>query len=379
MTKPRPEPIARFKRRWPQLRWPQLYWSKMRWFEPAAIVRLSIFLLGLTLSLVLVWVLMIWMPGVGFAGELPALSPSQTRLRDALKQDVAKIGAIGPRNIDYYANLTRTIEFLTSELSTIGYSVESQSYQARGQTFHNLIVEIKGKSHPDDIVVIGAHYDSAFNAPAANDNGSGVAAVLALAHAYAPSPLHQPERTLRFVLFANEEPPFNWTDEMGSLVYAKRCKARQENILAMISLETIGYYSDQPHSQRYPAPLDKLYPSTGNFIAFVGNIASRELVRTAIVSFRHHAQFPSEGAALPNALPGVGWSDHWSFWQVGYPAIMMTDTATFRYPYYHTEQDTPDKLDYDRYTRVIDGMMQVVADLTGTDLTGTDLTGTKPL
>ncbi len=367
MTKPRTAPIARFNRRWPQL----------RWFEPAAIVRLSIFLLGLILALGLVWVLMLWMPGVGFAGTLPALSPAQAQLRDALKQDVAKIGAIGPRNLEYTENLTRTIDWLNGELSAIGYTVEQQTYVAqgpvaRGQTFHNLIVEIKGKSHPDDIVVIGAHYDSAFNAPAANDNGSGVAAVLALARAYAPNPLHQtlhqPERTLRLVLFANEEPPFNWSDDMGSLVYAKRCKARNEKILAMISLETIGYYSDQPHSQRYPQPLDKLYPATGNFVAFVGNIASRELVRSAIVSFRHHVQFPSEGAALPNALPGVGWSDHWSFWQVGYPAIMITDTATFRYPYYHTEEDTPDKLDYDRYTRVVDGVMQVVADLTGTKL-----------
>jgi Zn-dependent M28 family amino/carboxypeptidase len=342
---------------------PQSRKWKLHLFEPAAIGRLLILALVLTLAIALTWVLMIWMPGTGFAGELPQLSPAQTRLRGELEQDVTKIGAIGPRNLDYYDNLGKTVQLLNQELTTIGYTVDRQTYQALGKSYENLIVEIKGKSRSQDIVVIGAHYDSAFNAPGSNDNGSGVAAVLALARAYAQ---RQPERTLRFVLFANEEPPFNWNEGMGSLVYAKQCKSRGEKIIAMISIETIGYYSDEPNSQRYPQPLDKLYPSTGNFIAFVGNLASRELVRAAIVSFRHHAPFPSEGAALPNALPGVGWSDHWSFWQMGYKAIMITDTAPFRYPYYHTEDDTPDKLDYDRLARVVDGVDQVIADLTGT-------------
>jgi Zn-dependent M28 family amino/carboxypeptidase len=339
--------------------------SKIRLFEPASFIRLGILALVLALSVLILWILMIWMPGTGFAGQLPPLSKAQIELRDALKQDVEAIAGFGARNTVYYENLTKAKEYLAKGLATIGYSVETQTYQALGQSFENLIVEIKGKSRPQDIVVIGAHYDSAFNSPAANDNGSGVAAVLELVKRYAQ---RQPERTLRFVLFANEEPPFNWTDDMGSLVYAKRCKERKENILAMLSLETIGYYSDEPNSQRYPQPLDKLYPSTGNFIGFVSNLESRELLRAAIVSFRRHAQFPSEGAALPNALPGVGWSDHWSFWQVGYPAIMITDTATFRYPYYHTEQDTADKLDYDRFARVVDGVDHVIADLTGTKI-----------
>jgi Zn-dependent M28 family amino/carboxypeptidase len=337
--------------------------SPIRLFEPASILRLGILALVLALSVLILWILMIWMPGTGFAGQLPPLSAAQAQLRDVLKQDVEKIASFGARNTVYYENLTQTEQYLAKALGAIGYSVETQTYQALGQSFENLIVEIKGKSRPQEIVVIGAHYDSAFNAPAANDNGSGVAAVLELAKLYTQ---RQPERTLRFVLFANEEPPFNWTDDMGSLVYAKRCKERQENIIAMISLETIGYYSDEPNSQHYPQPLDKLYPSTGNFIGFVSNIESRELLRAAIASFRRHTQFPSEGAALPNALPGVGWSDHWSFWQVGYQAIMITDTATFRYPYYHTEQDTADKLDYDRFARVVDGVDHVIADLIGT-------------
>ena len=153
---------------------------------------------------------------------------------------------------------------------------------------------------------------------------------------------------------------------MGSLVYAKAAKAKGETIMAMMSLESLGYYSDRPNSQPYPAPLSLFYPSVGNFISFIGNVDSRKVVRTAIHDFRLKAKFPSEGAALPNAIPGVGWSDHWSFWQMGYPAIMVTDTSTYRDPHYHQIDDRPENLDYDRFARVTFGLAQVIADFTGT-------------
>jgi hypothetical protein len=150
------------------------------------------------------------------------------------------------------------------------------------------------------------------------------------------------------------------------LVYAKRCKQRSENVVAMLSLETMGYYSDKIGSQRYPSPLlDSIYPLQGNFISFIGNIASSSLVKDVVASFRRHTQFPSEGAALPDFISGVGWSDHWSFWQQGYPGVMVTDTAPFRYPYYHTEDDTPDKVNYDHLARVVAGLERVIADLAG--------------
>ena len=228
----------------------------------------------------------------------------------------------------------------------------------------NLAAEISGTSRADEIIVIGGHYDSvlveSLPCPGANDNASGAAATLALARAFAEL---TPQRTVRFVLFVNEEPPFFQNPFMGSWIYAKRCRERDENIVAMFSLETIGYYSDERGSQKYPFPLGLLYPSTGNFIAFVGNVGSRKLVRESIGSFRRHAEFPSEGGALPGSMPGVGWSDHWAFWQEGYPALMVTDTAPFRYPHYHQASDTPDKLDYDRMSRVVDGLERVVSDL----------------
>lgn len=168
--------------------------------------------------------------------------------------------------------------------------------------------------------MIGAHYDSVVGSPGANDNGSGAAAVLALGRAFVGKKM---ARTLRFVEFVNEEPPFFWTEDMGSLVYAKECRDRGEYIVAMLSLETIGYYCDEPGSQEYPFPLNLAYPLTGNFIGFISNLSSGNLLRQAIVSFRSHTQFSSEGAIVPHLLPGIGWSDGRSFWQQDYPAIMI--------------------------------------------------------
>ena len=193
--------------------------------------------------------------------------------------------------------------------------------------------------------------------PGADDNASGVAALLELARLLAGTAL---PRTVRFVAFANEEAPFFYGDEMGSNLYAARAHAQGERIEAMLSLETVGYFTDQPGSQRYPFPFSLFYPDTGNFIGFVGNLSSRRLVRRVIGAFRVSTAFPSEGVAAPSGMEGVHWSDHWSFWEAGYPAIMVTDTAPFRYPHYHTATDTPEQLDYTGLARVTGGLAEVV-------------------
>jgi Zn-dependent M28 family amino/carboxypeptidase len=128
----------------------------------------------------------------------------------------------------------------------------------------------------------------------------------------------------------------------------------------MFALETIGYYRDAPGSQHYPPPLNFFYPKQGNFIAFVGNLGSRALVTRSLRAFRQHARFPSEGIAAPAFIPGVDWSDHRSFWKQGYPAVMITDTAPYRYPWYHSSQDTPDKVDYGRMVYVVDGLVKML-------------------
>lgn len=321
-------------------------------------------LLGLVILLSIAgaacWQMMIAMPGESYTGELAELAGPQRSLRDELRRDVEKLAdEIGERNIDRYPSLVRAAGYVESEFAAAGYEVERQTYEVRDRDCWNLVVELPGTKTPQEIVVVGAHYDSYLRTPGANDNGSGTAALLALARRFAGS---KPERTLRFVAFTNEEPPYFQRPTMGSWVYAQGCRQRREDLVCVLSLETIGYYTNEPGSQEYPQPLGVFYPSEGNFIGVIGNVGSRELVRAVIDSFRRHGHFPSQGGAVPSVFPGVGWSDHWSFWQEGYPAAMITDTAPFRYPYYHTSEDTPDKLNFDHMARVVSGIAGVIED-----------------
>jgi Iap family predicted aminopeptidase len=311
-----------------------------------------------------VFIFLVWAFGVSMPGRntstAAALNETERILRAELVADVQTLaGDIGERNTSRYAQLNEAADFIEASFTRARLTPRRESYDLRGRACHNIEVEITG-TRPE-ILVIGAHYDSVFESPGANDNASGVAGLLALARRFGGKPCGQ---TLRLVAFVNEEPPYFQTDEMGSLVYAKRCKERGDKITGMISLETIGYFSDAPGSQRYPSPgLGLFYPKVGNFIGFVGNVPSRALVRRAVDLFREQKKIPAEGAALPSFVSGVGWSDHWSFWQCGYPAIMVTDTAPFRYPYYHMSSDTPAKLDYDRFALVVSGMERVISEL----------------
>jgi Zn-dependent M28 family amino/carboxypeptidase len=299
------------------------------------------------------------MPGKNISHAAP-LSPDEVALREELRASVQKLaGEIGERNMWHYTQLNAAADFIENFFSRAGLRPRRDTYEMRGQACHNIEAEIPGPNR--EILLIGAHYDSVFGSPGANDNGSGVAAMLALARRFAE---RKTQHTMRFVAFVNEEPPYFLSNEMGSFVYARRCKERGDQIAAMISLETIGYFSDAPHSQTYPAPgLGVFYPNVGNFIGFVSNVHSRGLLRRVVALFRKRSKIPSEGAALPAFIPGVSWSDQWSFWRNGYPGIMVTDTAPFRYPYYHSANDTPDKLDYDRFTLVVSGMAKVIEDL----------------
>jgi hypothetical protein len=325
--------------------------------------KISFIVLRVTIVVVAVLVLLWWfgmrMPGKNVLAARP-LSPDEVILREELRADVQKLaGEIGERNMWHYAQLNAAADFIEDSFSRAGLHPRRVSYDMHQQACHNIEAEVPG-AHPE-IILVGAHYDSVFGSPGANDNGSGVAATLALARRFASA---KPKHTIRFVAFVNEEPPYFLSGEMGSLIYARRCKERGDRISAMISLETIGYFSDAPNSQTYPSPvLGVLYPKVGNFIGFVSNVHSRALLRRVMALFREHAKIPSEGAALPTFIPGVSWSDQWSFWQNGYRAIMVTDTAPFRYPYYHSPNDTPNKLDYDHFTLVVSGMERVIEGL----------------
>lgn len=334
--------------------------SMLAFTSRAAFLRILLFfaIIG-----IVAWWLMVRMPGKSADANRPRLTSAEESLRDELRADVQKIaGEIGERNLETYSNLQATADFIEHSLGKSGLLPRRQGYDVEGKLCENIELEIPGTAR--EVVVIGAHYDTVPGCPGANDNGSGVAALLALARRAPP----HPARTLRFVAFVNEEPGYFQSETMGSMVYAEACQARGDRVVAMISLETIGYYSDLAGSQKYPAAgLSAFYPTRGNFIGFVGHTSSRALVRRALRIFRENATIPSEGAALPGFVRGVGWSDHWAFWQQGYPAIMITDTAPFRYPHYHQPTDTPEKLDYESFARAVSGMEKVIARLTSAE------------
>jgi len=351
------------------------------------------------LLLILVWVLrMTLMPLKSYKGELAPLTVEETEISGHLSQHLKYLSeTIGERNLSKVGTLEAAADYIRSSLQQEGYSVTEQTYSVGGQQVLNLEAKLVGSETGGETVVVGAHYDSVETSPGANDNASGVAAVLELARIFKG---FRPRRTLRFVLFVNEEPPYFQTESMGSLVYARQLRRDHIPVSAMISLETIGCYSDAPGSQKYPvllgllypnrgnfigfvgnpssrallrqvvrkfrettrfpSLLGLLYPNRGNFIGFVGNPSSRALLRQVVRKFRETTRFPSEGVAAPGEWPGVGWSDHWSFWQEQYPAIMVTDTALFRYPYYHTPFDTPNRVDFGKMTRVVSGVRRVV-------------------
>ncbi|MBU0729572.1 MAG: M20/M25/M40 family metallo-hydrolase [Proteobacteria bacterium] len=305
------------------------------------------------------------MPGKSFSGPFEPLSAEEQAIQARLERHIDKLaGEIGERNLLFPENLSLAAAYIENEISRIKLKPISEDYSVNNMPAKNIIAEIIGAELPQEYIVVGAHYDTVAGSPGANDNGSGVAALLEIAGYFNE---RKPRRTIRFIAFTNEEPPYFLSENMGSRVHAKQCRRRNENIVAMISLETIGCYNYGPGSQNYPFPLSYFYPDQGNFVAFVSNMSSRKLVRTAINSFRKQTKFPSEGVAAPSWIPGIAWSDQWSFWKEGYPAIMVTDTALFRYAHYHASSDTPNKLSYPEMARVVKGLCQVIDDLASTE------------
>jgi Zn-dependent M28 family amino/carboxypeptidase len=285
----------------------------------------------------------------------------------AIDQNLARhvgvlAGDIGERNVFCPAALQAAADYITAQWEAQGWLVGEQAYVAQGVRSANLEVVVPGTGAASEIVLLGAHYDSVVGSPGANDNASGVAALLEIARCLAG---RQFRRTVRLVAFVNEEPPFFFWGNMGSMVYAKAARARGDDIRLMLSLETMGCYRDEPGSQRYPPLFRRFHPDRGNFIAFVSNFRSRPALRTAVAAFRASSDFPVERTATFGWIPGVAWSDHYAFWRQGYQALMVTDTAFFRYPWYHTSEDTPEKLDYARLAQVTAGLCGAVAALAG--------------
>jgi len=277
-----------------------------------------------------------------------------SRLAARLARHVAVLAAeIGPRNVFRPAALAQAAAYIRDQFAAWGYAVAAQAYRSHGQECLNLEASIPGSRRPAEIVVAGAHYDTVEGSPGADDNASGVAGLLEIARALRSA---RPARTIRLVAFVNEEAPFFYWGEMGSKVYAEAARRRGDDIRIMLSLEMLGCYREERGSQAYPPLLRWFYPPRGNFIALVSNLESRHALRRLVKAFRQSSDFPVESLASPAFVPGVAWSDQISFWRQDYPAVMVADTAFFRYPHYHLATDTPETLAYPQMARVVDGL-----------------------
>jgi Zn-dependent M28 family amino/carboxypeptidase len=264
---------------------------------------------------------------------------------------------IGERNVYRPDALHAAEDYIRRTWREQGYDVVAQDYVAHHVRSANLEITRRGFVRPDEILLIGAHYDSVRGSPGANDNGSGVAALLELSRLFADV---VSARTVRFVAFTNEEPPFFLLGRTGSAQYARAARRRDDDIRLMIALETIGSYSDAPRSQAYPPLFRYFFPERANFIAFVSNFRSRRELRRLVSAYRDATDFPMQFVATFAAVPGVAWSDHLAFWRQGYRALMITDTAFYRYRWYHTQYDTQDKLNYAEFARMTSGLFKAL-------------------
>jgi Zn-dependent M28 family amino/carboxypeptidase len=275
-------------------------------------------------------------------------------------------GLIGPRHLSQPAAFDAAAEFVERELIDAGYAVARQTYLAGGREVANLVAEIPGGKKKDEIVIVGAHYDTIPSTPGADDNASAVAVMIEVARRMRAL---EPARTVRFVGFACEEMPYFHTGEMGSQAYARSCRSRGERVRGMLCLEMVGYYVKGPGSQEVPPAIPRIFhgvlPKQGDFLAAVANLRSVRLLRKFRRGFKRAVKFPLFSIALPEAIHEIRFSDNSSFWDQGYPALMLTDTSFYRNPHYHLPSDTPDTLDYEAMAQVTLGVIGGASEVAG--------------
>lgn len=305
------------------------------------------------------------MPGTSYAGPIE-LSDEESALAERLDGHVRTLACdIGIRNTRRIEKLNATADYIEAFFRSCNLSVNSYPYETSdGFSVRNIEAVCAGTTSAKPLIV-GAHYDTV-ESPGADDNATAVAGLLEAARSMASS-TERTKREVRFVAFTCEEPPYFFSTDMGSRVYAKNLKDTGTGILGMICLEMLGFFSDEPGSQRLPAILKPIFDhDRGDFIAFLGNNPSREFLKHVVGCFREHAEIPSEGLAAPSVVEGIDFSDHSSFWHEGYPAVMVTDTAFMRNPHYHTYNDTVDTLDRTRFTKTVTGLIGCIRQIADT-------------
>ncbi len=277
---------------------------------------------------------------------------------DALESHVRKLSEdFVPRSWRHLGNTKRTADYIRTEFASAGAGqVSDQWFEVSGFRYRNVSLLLGDADEPR--IVVGAHYDGYGPYPAADDNASGVAGLIELGRLLSESPVSSP---VELVAYPLEEPPYFGTREMGSWHHADSLKTKGVAIRFMISLEMIGYFSDESGSQDYPHPLLHLfYPSRGNFICVVGNRRNRTLIRSFKIGMQGSTPLPVKSISGPASIPGIDFSDHRNYWEMGFPALMITDTAFYRNRAYHTPEDTADRLDYEKMAQVVVGVYEAI-------------------
>jgi len=294
---------------------------------------------------------------MNFNNQLKSSLPEKElkNIQDNLTRHVEVLSIkIGQRNLGNYYSLNKSSQYIFQKMTEYGAEPIFQNYKCKGKQINNIIAEKKGERFPDEIIVVGGHYDTVMDSPGADDNATAIAALIELIRLLKD---FRNQRTIRFVAFTLEEPPHFGTGKMGSHVYAKSCYKKKENIIGMIALEMLGYFTDEPMSQQYPFPeMRMVYPERGNFIAVVGNKQSEELTNKFANSLKETSLIKTETLIADASIPGVDLSDHASFWRYHYPALMITDTAFYRNPHYHTTEDKIDYLNFKIFTKLVYGL-----------------------
>jgi hypothetical protein len=307
---------------------------------------------------------------VGVAGQgaeappapvaLPPLTADEREMVERLRATVRHLASeIGERNIAQSWNLASATDDLAITLEKLGYEVKRQGIVAGDAVVQNLDVHVDGGEHGGEVLVVGAHFDTFQGSPGADGDASGVAAVMELARSFHGS---KSNRALHFAFFVNGEPPYFQTDQMGSFVYAKGLKAQGLAVRGMLNLDGLGVYADAPPARAYPSEILPPYPSNSNFVALVGNEGSRALLEQVSTSM-HGGPIPVVGNVLAEDLPFAAGSDHWAFWKLGMPALLVTDAAAYRYKEHRQKADLPDKLDFERMARVVSALKKAITEL----------------
>lgn len=318
----------------------------------AAILRRGFYLLcALLLIYALVGIYLTGPVAVRVPHRRPDIAPSSERLERDVRRLCSEFGA---RDHTHPENLARVAEFIVAELAGTHFSTSVEEYTADGHTYRNVIAERAGRMSDAPAVLLGAHYDAIENSPGADDNASGVAVLLELARTLPETRTDQP---IVLAFFGTGEPPHFATEKMGSWQFANRFKASGRSVSVMIAVDLVGYYDDAPDSQRYPQAWMRLfYPTTGNFVAVIGEPGIGEAISWTKRGLISAGELEVHSFRAPSWIGLARRSDHWAFMELGMPAVQITDTAFLRYPYYHHENDTPDRLSYPRMAQLVSAL-----------------------